>query len=195
MPHKFEVGEVWADGHGEEYEIRSISDEHYYQGIPQPIRAVRVGTGVEFWFTVQGYYRSHQDYMSKDNLVKLIREAPKLELLQEFSGKDRQICELARQLQGCGAKFELRCSDGWNATPALNFSSEGCLYRLAELTPEQSRDVPVADAEDHYMIGKKAGWQLGVTLARTIADLMDGRDREQALRMISAQEEFFSDNC
>jgi hypothetical protein len=148
---KFKVGQVWEDGTGEAIGIESVTGAELYRDVLQPVVG-RDTSGDIRYYTEKGFYGHTEEYFRVDNLVRLISEPAEeaepevseetdtppvtLELMQEFTTADTELCELAKGLQDRGAKFEKRgdITANW-LLDTWRFSNGCSSYRMVLLPP------------------------------------------------------------
>ena len=149
---KFKVGQVWEDGNGAATRIESVTGKKLWMHVLQPVVG-RDTSGDIQCYTEKGFYGHTEEYFRDNNLVRLISEPAEeaepevseeidtppvtLELMQEFTTADTELCELARGLQDRGAKFEMKgaITGNWLLRKWWDFDSECSPYRMVLLPP------------------------------------------------------------
>jgi hypothetical protein len=148
---KFKVGQVWEDGNGEAIRIESVTGEVSFRDVLQPVVG-RDTSGCIWNYTENGHHGHTEECLRVDNLVRLISEPAEeaepevseetdtppvtLELMQEFTTADTELCELANGLQDRGAKFEKRGNiTGTWLQDTWRFSNGWSSYRMVSLPP------------------------------------------------------------
>lgn len=152
---KFKVGQVWEDGYGDKFTITSVRGAKFFDGVPQPIVATMFGC--EYSFTVEGWFGDTEESLKLNNLTRLISEPAEeaepevsgetdtppvtLELMQEFTYEDTELCALARGLQDRGAKFEGSVTSGVWSIQRFDFKSSMCTYRMVSIPPADEPEL------------------------------------------------------
>lgn len=182
---KFKVGQVWEDGNGEQVEIKATNSKETFLGVDQSIWGVNT-EGEDRHYTKDGFFGLNESYYQPENLTRLISEPAgeaepaesgeadtppvTLELMQEFTAADTELCELAKGLQDRGAMFEMRGGSTMNWCSGMYcFDNDYSSYRMVSPPPtDDSHDVPTKRRLKLMIVGH--GRHGKDTVAQILAD-------------------------
>lgn len=151
----FQVGDIWEISIGNPYEVTNINGKGNLGRVPKPIEAKSTRTGVVLRFTKEGWFGDSKDDIPTLNLVKKVGP----NIMERASSISSEVDTYA---EGCFSP----------PTQTEEYKSE--------LETEEVVDASI----DGFNQGMSQGFEEGVKIAKDIAELMDGKDRKQALKMI-----------
>lgn len=164
---KFKVGQVWEDGYGDRLTIVSVDGDEFFERVRQPIVAIM--DGFIHSFTIEGWFGDTEERCRLDNLTRLISELAEeaepevsgeadtppvtLEIMQEFTYEDAELCALSKELQDRGAVFEMTGKTnpgGWWSPLTCDFNGRSCRYRMISPPPtdEPASELTIEPGEE-----------------------------------------------